>query len=62
MHDPLDEPLEPEARHERPDPEWVVDDEYEEVPADDVEPRRPRLPSRRKPNRRPPPPRHYFED
>jgi len=61
MNEPLDEPQDPKAR-EKEYPDLYNQDEYEEVPTDDIQPRRQRLPARRKPSRKPPPPRHYDED
>jgi hypothetical protein len=62
MTDSSETPNEPRQRpqNEYEDPHFHDDDEV--VPVDDVEPRSPRVPSRRKAVRRPPPRRPHYED
>jgi hypothetical protein len=61
MHDAENIPKpRPHRDEEYQDSHFHDDDEV--IPADDTGPRRPRFPKQRKPNRRPPPRRHYEED
>ena len=60
MHESFDKPEEPREGKEYQDSRFHDDDE--DVPVDDLTPRKTRLPARRKPTRKNPPRRYDYDD
>jgi hypothetical protein len=60
MHESFDKPEEPREGKEFQDSRFHDDDE--DVPVDDVLPRKTRVPDRRRPNRKPPLRRYDYDD